>query len=114
MNSSVSFLRKRARRAALDGILDINTELFADSETSRTALCAGLAEWVTKFSPDDWPTTMSDFFDQWRELDPDGSLSWMANLPSATRSAIAAEFMRHLPNDQFRQVLATTSRGLPP
>ncbi len=40
-----------ARQAALDGILDTNTELFANSETSDTALCAGLADWVTKFSP---------------------------------------------------------------
>lgn len=100
---------KDARRAALDGILDIDTELFANSETSRTDLCAGLAEWVTKFSQDDWPTTMSDFLDQWRGLDPDGSLSWMTKLPPPTRSAIAGEFVQHLPFDQFKQVLATTA-----
>ena len=100
---------KYARQAALDGILDINTELFANSETSQTALCAGLAEWVTKFSPDDWPATMSQFLGQWRELDPDGSVSWMAKLPSPTRSAVAGEYARLLPSDQLKQVLATTA-----
>jgi hypothetical protein len=100
---------KDARQAALDGILDTNTELFANSETSHTALCAGLAEWVTKFSPDDWPTTMSQFLGRWRELDPDGSVSWMAKLPSPTRSAVAGEFVRDLQADQLKQVLATTA-----
>ena len=100
---------KDARQAALDGILDTNIEIFVNSETSRTALCAGLAEWVTKFSPDDWPTTCPSFLDQWRELDPDGSVSWMAELPSPTRSAVAGEWVRHLPSDQLKQVLATTA-----
>jgi hypothetical protein len=100
---------KDARQAALDGILDINTEIFVNSETSHTALCAGLAEWVTKFSPDEWPATMSQFLGQWRKLDPDGSVSWMAKLPSPTRSAIAGEFVRHLPHDQLKQVLTTTA-----
>ena len=100
---------KEARQAALDGILDTNTEIFVNSETSRTALCEGLAEWVTKFSPDDWPTTMSQFLGQWRELDPDGSVRWMAKLPSPTRSAIAGEFVRHLAADELKQVLATTA-----
>lgn len=100
---------KYARQAALDGILDINTELFVNSETSHTALCAGLAEWVTKFSPDDWPTTMSQFLSQWRELDPDGPVSWMAKLPSPTRSDITVAFVRYLPGDQLKQVLATTA-----
>ncbi|HEV2841448.1 MAG TPA: hypothetical protein VGW39_08995 [Chthoniobacterales bacterium] len=100
---------KEARQAALDGILDTNIDLFANSETSRTALCEGLAEWVTKFSPDDWPATMSRFIDQWRELDPDGSVSWMARLPSPTRSAIAVEFVRHLAGDELKQFLATTA-----
>ncbi len=98
-----------ARRAALDGILDINTELFANSETSRTALCAGLAEWVTKFSPDDWPTNMSEFLDQWRTLDPDGAVNWMAKLPSPTRSAITDEWVPNLSVDQLKLVLATTA-----
>jgi hypothetical protein len=100
---------KNARQTALEGILNVNTEIFVNSETSRTALCAGLVEWVTKFSQDDWPTTMSQFLGQWRELDPDGSVSWMAKLPSATRSAIAAEFVRDLPADQLKQILATTA-----
>jgi hypothetical protein len=99
---------KDARRAALDGILATNTEVFVNGETSQTALCAGLAEWVTKFSQDDWPTTMSRFLGQWRELDPDGSVSWMAKLPSPTRSAIAREFVRDLSGDQVKQVLTTT------
>jgi hypothetical protein len=100
---------KDARQAALDGILDINTEIFVTSETSETALCAGLAEWVTKFAPDDWPASMSQFLSEWRELDPDGSVSWMAKLPSPTRSAIAVEFVRHLPADQLKQVLASAA-----
>jgi hypothetical protein len=100
---------KDARQAALDGILATNIEIFVNSETSRTALSAGLAELVTKFSPDDWPTSLSNFLDQWLEIDPDGSLSWMAELPSATRSAVAGEWVRHLPADQLKQVLATTA-----
>jgi hypothetical protein len=100
---------KDARRSALGGILDTNTELFVSSETSRTALCAGLAEWVTKFSQDDWPTTMSRFLGQWRELDPDGSVSWMAKLPPSIRSAIAVEFVQSLRRDELKQVLASTA-----
>jgi hypothetical protein len=100
---------KPARQAALDGVLDINTEIFVNSETSETALCAGLAEWVTKFSPDEWPATMSQFLDEWRELDPDGSVSWMAKLPSPTRSKVAVEFVRRLPVDQLKHVLATAA-----
>jgi hypothetical protein len=100
---------KDARQAALEGILNVNTEIFVNSETSRTALCAGLADWVTKFSQNDWPTTMSRFLGEWRELDPDGSVSWMAKLPSPTRSAIAREFVRDLSGDQVKQVLATTA-----
>lgn len=100
---------KDARQAALDGILDIDTELFANGEASRTALCEGLAEWVTKFSQDDWPPSLSVFLGQWRELDPNGSMNWMAKLPSPTRSAIAGEFVRDLPPDHLKQVLATTA-----
>jgi hypothetical protein len=100
---------KGARQAALSGILDTNTEIFTNSETSQTALCAGLAEWVTKFSPDDWPATMSRFLGQWHELDPDGSVTWMANLPSSTRSATAGEFVRRLSGDQLKEFLATTT-----
>ena len=99
---------KDARQAALDGILDTNTEVFVNSETSRTALCAGLAEWVTKFSPDDWPTTLSQFLDQWRELDPDGPVSWMAKLPSSARSAVAGKFMRAMGADEMKQFVART------
>jgi hypothetical protein len=100
---------KDARQTALDGILAVNTEVFVNSETSRTALCEGLADWVTKFSPDEWPTSLSEFVDQWREIDPDGSVSWMAKLPSPTRSAVAGKWVRHLPFDQYKQVLATTA-----
>jgi hypothetical protein len=103
---------KDARQAALGAILGTNTELFVNSETSRTTLCAGLAEWVTKFSPDDWPTNLSQFLGQWRELDPDGPVSWMAKLPSPTRSAIAVEFVRDLRGDELKQVLATTAGDL--
>jgi hypothetical protein len=98
-----------ARRTALSGILDTNAELFANGETSTTALCEGVAEWVTKFSPNDWPATMSRFLGKWRELDPDGSVNWMAKLPSPTRSAIAREFVRELRADRLKQVLARTS-----
>ena len=36
-------------------------------------------------------------------------MSWMAKLPSPTRAAIAGEFVRNLPDDQLKQVLATTA-----
>lgn len=100
---------KESRQAALGAILGTNTGLFVNSETSRTALCAGLAEWVTKFPPDDWPSNLSQFLGQWRELDPDGPVSWMAKLPSPTRSALAAPFMRQLGSDELRQFLANTA-----
>ena len=100
---------KDLRQTALAGILDINTELFANSETSRTDLYAGLTEWVTKFSRDDWPTNISDFLEQWRELDPNGSVNWMAKLPAPSRSAVADELVRHLPTDRLKQILATTA-----
>jgi hypothetical protein len=100
---------KDARRTALGGILDTNTELFNNAETSRTALCAGLAEWVTNFPEEEWPDIVSPFLRKWREFDPDGSVSWMANLPSPTRSGIAREFVRDLSDDQVKQVLATTA-----
>jgi hypothetical protein len=100
---------KDARQTALDGILNVNTEVFVNTETSRTALCEGLADWVTKFSPDEWPTTLSEFLDQWREIDPDGSVSWMAKLPPPTRSEVTGKWVRHLPFDQFKQILATTA-----
>ena len=103
---------KDARRAALDGILDLNTEAFVNNETSHTALCAGLAEWITKFSPEDWPNSMSGFLRQWRELDPEGSVRWMARLPSHTRSAIASELGRDLAPEELKQVLATTDGDL--
>ena len=91
---------KEARRAALNGILDTNTDLFTNGETNRRALSAGLAEWVTKFPQDEWPTYLSAFLQKWRELDSDGSVSWMAKLPSSTRSAIARELVRDLPDDR--------------
>jgi hypothetical protein len=100
---------KGTRQAALGAILDTNTELFVNSETSHTALCAGVAEWVTKFPQEDWPTNLSQFLGQWRELDPDGPVSWLAKLPSSTRSAVAVEFVRSLRRDEFKQVLATTA-----
>ena len=103
---------KEARQTALDGILDINTELFVNSETSQAGLCAGLADWVTKFSPDDWPDSMSQFLDQWRKLDPEGSVSWMAKLPSPTRSTIAGQLVQALPANEVKQVLATTTGDL--
>ena len=98
-----------ARRIALDGILDTNIEPFSDSETSLTALCAGMAEWVTKFPPEEWPKVMSQFLGKWRRLDPDGSVSWMAKLSSPTRAAIAREVVRDLAGDEMKQVLATTT-----
>jgi hypothetical protein len=100
---------KDARQTALASILGTNTELFVNSETSRTALCAGLAEWVTKFSPDDWPTNMSQFLGEWREFDPDGPFSLMAKLPSPTRSALAVPFMRQLGSDELKQFIARTT-----
>jgi hypothetical protein len=100
---------KDTRQAALGAILDTNTGLFVNGETSRTALCAGLAEWVTKFSPGDWPTNLSQFLGEWREFDPDGPVSWMAKLPSPARSALAVEFMRQLGSDELKQFVASTT-----
>lgn len=100
---------KESRQVALDGILATNTEIFANSEASQTDLCAGVAEWVTKFPQDEWPATLSQFLGQWRELDPAGSVSWIAKLPSPTRSALAGQFVRDLPLDHVRQVLAATA-----
>jgi hypothetical protein len=100
---------KDARQAALGAILGTNSELFVNSETSHTALCAGVAEWVTKFPPDDWPTNLSQFLGQWRELDPEGPVSWMAKLPSPTRSAVAVKFVRSLGADELKQFLANTA-----
>jgi hypothetical protein len=112
-DDALEFIRhlptKDARQTALDGILAVNTEIFVNSETSRTALCEGLADWVTKFSPDEWPTTLSEFLDQWRELDPSGSVSWMAQLPPPTRSAITGEWVRHLQPYVWKEVLATAA-----
>ncbi|HKP01891.1 MAG TPA: hypothetical protein VJU77_00890 [Chthoniobacterales bacterium] len=99
-----------ARRTALDGIVDTNVDLFVNREASRSELCAGLAEWVTKFPQDDWPNLLSRFLGKWREFDPDGSVSWMANLPPPTRSAIAREVVRDLPSPyQMKQILTTTT-----
>jgi hypothetical protein len=102
---------KDARQTALDGILATNTEIFVNSEASHTALCEGLAEWVMKFSPDEWPPSVSEFLGQWRKLDPDGSMSWLARLPSPTRSAVAVQFVRDLAVDQWKQVLAVSAAG---
>jgi len=100
---------KDARQTALGAILGINTELFANSETSHTALCAGVAEWVTNFPPDDWPTNLTGFFGQWRELDPAGPINWMAKLSSSTRSAVAVKFVLALGADGLKQFLANTA-----
>ena len=98
-----------ARRAALDGIVDTNLELFVNDETSRAALCQGMAEWVAKFSPDEWPGNMSRFLNKWRIVDPEGSVSWIAKLPAPTRSAITGEFVRDMTRNEVRQLLATTA-----
>jgi hypothetical protein len=100
---------QETRRTALDGIVDTNIDLFTNNETSRTALCEGLAAWVTKFPPEDWPNSMAPFLHKWRGLDPDGSVNWMAKLPPPTRSAIAREVVQDLSYDQVKQVLATTA-----
>jgi hypothetical protein len=100
---------KEARRMALDGVVDTNIGLFTNNETSLAALCTGVMEWVTKFPEEEWPNSMSRFLGKWRELDPDGSVSWMAALPSPTRSAIAREFVRQMPLQELKQVLATTA-----
>lgn len=103
---------KEARRAALDGVVDTNIDLFVTAENNRTALRAGLAEWVMKFPEDEWPDFMPRFLEKWRTLDPDGSFNWMANLPSPTRSAIAREVVRDLPPPEVKQLLARTTGDL--
>ncbi|MFL6521130.1 MAG: hypothetical protein ACJ8NS_12985 [Chthoniobacterales bacterium] len=98
-----------ARQAALGAILDTNTELFTNSETNQSALFAGMAEWVTKFPPDDWPSFLSIFLGQWRQLDPEGSVNWMAKLPAPTRSAVALQLVGHLQFDEVKKVLTATA-----
>ncbi|MEP6810586.1 MAG: hypothetical protein ABI992_10115 [Chthoniobacterales bacterium] len=98
---------KEARAAALAGISDINADLFANKETDRTNLYAGLAEWITKFPPGEWPNNMSSFLDRWRRLDPEGSIAWMAQLPSPARGAAAVELSRTISPGDLKQILAT-------
>jgi len=100
---------KDARQAALGAILDTNTELFTNTETPQSALFAGMADWVTKFSPADWPNDMSWFLNQWRALDPDGSMNWMAKLPAPTRSAVALQLVGHLQFEEVKKVLTATA-----
>jgi hypothetical protein len=97
-----------ARRTALDGVVDTNLDLFTNRETSRTALCQGVAEWVAKFPEEEWPNLMPKFLNKWHQLDPDGSVSWMAKLPSPTRSAMARELTRDVPSGAVKQILAAT------
>jgi hypothetical protein len=100
---------KDARQAALGAILDTNTELFTNAETNQSALFAGMADWVTKFPPDDWPTFLSIFLGQWHQLDADGSVNWMAKLPAPTRSAVAVQLVGHLQFDEVKKVLTATA-----
>jgi hypothetical protein len=99
---------KDARQTALGAILDTNTELFTNTETPQSALFAGMADWVTKFPSDDWPTYLSLFLGQWHQLDPDSSISWMAKLPAPTRSAVAVQLVGHLQFDEVKKVLTTS------
>jgi hypothetical protein len=112
-NDAVEFVShlptKESRQVALASILGTNTELFVNSETSRTALCAGLAEWVTKFSADNWPTNMPQFLAEWHALDPAGPVSWMAKLPSSTRSLVAGNFLRAMGADETKQFVVSTA-----
>jgi hypothetical protein len=100
---------KDARQAALGAILDTNTELFTNAETNQSALFAGMAEWVTKFPPDDWPAFLSPFLGQWHQLDPDGSVNWMAKLPAPTRSAVSLQLVEHLEFDEVKKVLTAAA-----
>lgn len=100
---------KEARQAALGAILGTNIDLFVNSETSLSTLRTRLADWVTQFSPDDWPPNLAAFLDNWRELDPEAPVSWMAKLPSSARSSLAAEFVAYLRQDQLKPLLATAA-----
>ncbi len=117
---------KGARSAALASITDMNTEIFANKETSRTSIYAGVAQWVTKFPPEEWPKNMPDFLAQWRQVDPAGSVNWMAQLPSASRPTVAAQLIQRMsanqvsevlaaaPSDFHHDILAAVAGGLPP
>jgi hypothetical protein len=96
----------QARTAALDGITETNIELFADRNTSATALYAGMAAWVTKFPPGEWPPAMSDLLGRWQQLDPAASMSWMAQLPSDTRPAVAQQVANASSDESLRQLIA--------
>ena len=101
-----------ARRAALDGILDINVDLFATEEANSSALHAGITEWVTKFPEDEWPRSTSAFLQRWQELDPHGSLASIAQLPPTTRSAVASHLVGYLPGDRLKQIMAAAPADL--
>ncbi len=94
-----------ARQSALEGILQINAGLFVTDETSHSSLYAGLAEWVAKFPQDEWPRNTSEFLGRWQALDPNGSVSWVAQLPPATRSAVAVDLVESLPGARFKEIL---------
>jgi hypothetical protein len=97
----------KARQVALSGILDVDVSLFADDAPQRSSLYAGIAEWVTRFPPTEWPDSMAGLFSRWRRTDADGALSWVAQAPPATRPYIAAQFARAVPSDQMASVLAS-------
>ena len=98
-----------ARRVALDGILDINVDLFANEEANSSALHAGITEWFTKFPEDEWPRSTSAFLQRWQALDPHGSVAWIARLPPTTRSAVAGQLVGHLPGDRLKQILSAAA-----
>lgn len=100
---------KEARRIALDGIVDMNTEIFAGKEASETSIYAGVADWVTKFPTDEWPYLMPGFIRNWHNLDPNGSVNWMAQLPPSTRPAVASALLQNLTDPEVKAVLATAS-----
>lgn len=95
-----------ARRVALDGILDINIDLFVSEEANSSALRAGITEWVTKFPEEEWPRSTSAFLQQWQALDPHGSVASIAQLPPTTRSAVARHLVGHLPAHRLKQIMA--------
>jgi hypothetical protein len=100
-----------ARRIALDGILDINIDLFATEEANSSAFHAGITEWMTKFPEDEWPRSTSAFLQRWQELDPPGSVAAMAQLPPTTRAAVVGHLAGNLPGERLKQVLAAAPAG---
>lgn len=104
---------KEARRVALDGVVFIDPEAFATPETSAASLNQGVAEWITKFPPDEWPpAAMPYLLNRWREIDSKGAIAWMAQLPTPNRTAVVRQLAEKISPDNLKELLTVTAGDL--